>query len=313
MDNRRWAIIAGLGIIELWILGLMMRSVHGSRDAGYAMPDARVGFASPAAAAGGGRTERTLETGPAPHVTIDDDDALLTVSVRSGTTVSVTEERRVRGWVRGGSDLPLSVQRTADGVSIQQPGDLIVAFGSVERKLNVVVPPGTDLDVQNAGTTTLAGLRADASLHSDNGSVSVSDHRGALTVKTDNGRIELHDIAGPSVDVSSDNGRVIFDGVRTDTVAVSTDNGRIEIGRSLLRGGKIQTDNGRIRLALDPTSDVTVTAHAASGKVIAEAPLQAVRTGDDDDAPSTIRVGSGTGRLEVGSDDGSITVLAGGV
>jgi hypothetical protein len=312
MNNRRWAIIAGLGIIELWILGLMVRSVHGSRESGYAMPDARVGFASPAAAAGGSRTERTLETGPAPHVTIDDDDAVLTVSVRPGTAVSVIEERRVRGWVRGG-DQPLSIERTSDGVSIERSSGIAVAFGSIERRLDVVIPPGTDLDVQNAGTTTLSGLRADASLHSDNGSVIVSDHRGALTVKTDNGRIELHDIAGPSVDVSSDNGRVIFDGVRTDAVAIETDNARIEIARSVLRGGKIQTDNGRIRLALDPSSNVTVTAHAASGKVIAEAPLHAVRTGDDDDAPSTIQVGSGAGQLEVGSDDGSITVLAGGV
>jgi DUF4097 and DUF4098 domain-containing protein YvlB len=106
---------------------------------------------------------------------------------------------------------------------------------------------------------------------------------------------------------------VTFDGVRADRVAISTDNGRIDVVRSVLRNGKIQTDNGRIRLALDPNSDVTVSAHTSSGKVVAEAPLTVVSGGDDDDAPSTIRVGNGAGRLEVGSDDGSITVAAGGV
>jgi hypothetical protein len=60
---------------------------------------------------------------------------------------------------------------------------------------------------------------------------------------------------------------------------------------------------------------VTVSARASSGRVIAQPPL--VRGGsandDDDDVPATIRVGAGRGHLDVASDDGSITVAAGGM
>jgi hypothetical protein len=310
MDNRRLALVAGLGIVELWIVGLMARSVSGGHGSGFSTSAANLPYA--ASGAGGSRMAKTLETGPSPHVVIDDEDATLAVTVRAGTTVSLTEESRADSWVRG-DNRPATMEKTDDGVRIARPsGGLVVSIGSVRRQLGVVVPPGAHLDVENAGSTTVAGLRADATVHSDDGSIVVTDVRGALDIKTDDGRIELHDVAGPSIAVNSDNGRIVFDAVRADEVAVSTDNGRIEVARSLLRGGKIETDSGRIALGLDARSDVTVNARASSGRVSALPPLS-VSGGDDDDAPAVIRVGNGSGRLEVGSDDGSITVSAVGV
>jgi hypothetical protein len=304
MNNRRLAIIAGLGIVEVWIVGLMIHSLGGDRrEPDYPPPSA-------AQAASGGRTAKTLEAGAAPHVVIDDDEAALSISVHPGTTVQVLEERRISGWFHGRLQ-PLSVVKTSDGVRITQPGGgLAVTFGSVRRRLDVVVPPSARIDVRAAASVTAAGLRADAIVHSDDGSIVVSDQRGAVRLKTDNGRIELRDVEAPAVDVGSDNGRVVFDRVRADRVAVVTDNGRIDISRSLLRGGKIQTDSGRIRLGLDPDSNVTVSARASSGKIVAQPPLT-VANGDSGQ-PASIRVGDGAGRLEVGTDGGSITVLAGG-
>lgn len=316
MRNRRFAIVAGLGVVEFWIIGLIIRSVGGGHETGFSPLTAHFASAAAAQSVPGGRTTKTLETGPAPHVVIDDDAATLRVSVRPGTSVAITEQTNAGGWPRGNTR-PSTIEKTDDGVRIAQAdrtsNAVVMSFGSVGRRLDVVVPPGALLDVQNAGPMTVSGLRADVTLHSDDGSIAVADIRGSVRVKTDNGRVELTDVEAPSIDVGSDNGHVAFDRVRADHVAVITDNGRIDVLRSLLRGGKIQTDSGRVRLALDPRSDVTVSATASAGKVIAQAPLTAVRAADDDDAPSTIRVGSGAGRLEVGSDDGSITVLAGGV
>ncbi len=312
MNNRRLAIVAGLGVVELWIIGLMILSLGG----GHAPAPAgtpNVAFASATQNAPAGEVSRLVESGPAPHVVIDDRNAQLTVSVRSGTTVSVTEQTEVRGWVHG-TRRPIRVERTADGVSIVRgDGPLDVIMGSVERRLDVVVPPATRLEVTDAGSTTVSGLRADATLHSDDGSIVVSDQRGAVDVRTDDGRVELHDIDAPSVQVRSADGRVVFDRVRADRVDASTADGRIVVTRSLLRGGTIHTRDGRVQLALDPRSDVTVSARTSSGKVIARAPLTAVVGGDADDAPATIRVGNGSGSLEVGSDDGSITIEAEGV
>ena len=314
MENRRVALIAGLGVVELWIFGMMFRSLCGGHESRYTVVPPSSAFAAMSNDALEGRLAKTIDAGPAPHVVIDDDGATLSVSVRPGSTVAVNEETDVRGWVHGGRH-PVSVERTVDGVQIvRSDNDLVVSMGLVRRQLTVVVPPAVRLEVKNAGSTTISGLRADASIHSDDGSVVVSDVRGAVDVRTDDGRVELHAVDAPAVEIDSDNGRVLLDRVRADRVAVTTDDGRIDVVRSLLLGGKIKTNNGRISLDLDPRSNVTVNARASDGKVIAGAPLTLISGGrDDDDAPSTIRIGSGSGRLDVGSDDGSITVSAGGV
>jgi hypothetical protein len=301
VSNRRWAIVAGLGIVELWIIGMMIRSVGGGPESVLGVP------------AAGGRTAKTLETGSAPQVVVVSGEAALTVSARPGTTVSVAEVRASGGWMQG-SVRPVRIDKTSAGVRIVEPdGASAVGLGVFRRRLDVVVPPDARLEVQNAGSIRVSGLLAAATLRTDNGSIIVTDGRGALDVKTDDGRIELRDVDAPGVDVGSENGRVVFDRVRADRVAVVTDDGRVDVSRSLLRGGKIQTDAGRIRLGLDPRSDVTVSVRSAAGKVSVEPPLTVVRAGDDDNGPATIRVGNGAGALAVGSDDGSITVLAGGV
>jgi len=312
MNNRRLALVAGLAVVELWIVGMMIRSVGGHESGFPAHGSAPFAAGAGAWALAAGRAPKTVETGSSPHVIIEDDGAALAISVRPGTTVEVNEERRLGGWVHG--SLPaLRIEKTPDGLSITQPeGGMTVAFGSAERRLAVVVPPAARVDVEAAASIAAAGLRAPATLHSDDGAIVLSDQRGAVTLKTDNGRIELRDVDASSVDVGSSNGRVVFDRVRADRVAVVTDDGRVDVTRSLLLGGKIQTDSGRIRLGLDPKSNVTVNAHASSGRIVAEPPLAVVSGGGDADAPATIRVGTGAGRLDVDSDDGSITVLAGG-
>lgn len=313
MNNRRLAIVAGLGIVELWIVGLMIRSIGGGHDSGSSTGAPNVPFASAAQNVPARQVSRTIEAGPAPHVFIDDQNATLRVSVRLGTTVSVNEEVDVHGWVHG-TRRPIVVERTADGVQIVRgDGPLDVMMGSVERRLDVVVPPASRLEVKNAGATEVSGLRAGATLRSDDGSIVVNDQRGALDVHTDDGRVELHDVEAPSVQVDSDSGRVILDRVRTDRVDATTDDGRIEVMRSLLRGGRVETKSGRVNLTLDARSDVTVSARTASGKVIAHPPLTAAGGGDDGDSPATIRIGNGGGSLQVGSDDGSITIAVGGV
>jgi hypothetical protein len=303
MRNRRYAVVAALVVVELWIVGLMMRSLAGGgRETSVATSAASLGDAPP----------QVIETGAAPHVEIDDDTAILSVSVREGTTVSVTQQTRRHGWAHGSRE-PASVVKTSDGVRIVDAGSsLTFSMGSLDRRIDVVVPPGTTLDVQNAASATVTGLRGPAKLHSDDGTVVVNDHRGPLTVTADNGRIELRDVVSPFLDLTADDGRMVLDRVTADGVSIVSDNGRIDVARSVLRGGKIKTDNGRVVLGLDPRSNVTVSAQASSGSVVAEPPL-AASIGNGEDQPSIIRVGSGAGRLDVGSDDGSITVRAGDV
>jgi len=266
-----------------------------------------------------GRTEqyqKSFETGPAPHVYIDDASAALTVTVKPGSRVSVSEQSSSSGWMHR-EDSSFSVTPVSDGLRIVRTttSSTMVMFGSFRRTLDVTLPPGARLEVANAGNTEIAGLRESADIHTDNGHVIVSDHRGKLVATSDNGRIELHDVDGPSVTATSDNGRIILAGVRAGTLSVEADNGRIEGSGVSTGGGKIATNNGLINLGLAQGNDIIVTAHASSGKVRAETPLAfepAAGDADDDDQPRTLRLGNGMGKLEVSSDNGSITISLGG-
>lgn len=281
----------------------MLRSVAGG---------SAVHSSHPAAHETDTRTLRTIEGGSSPSVVIDDDDAVLNVTVRAGTTIGVREQPLRGGWFHHG-DPPLQIEKTADGVRIvREAGHLTFEIRSGRRELDVVVPPQARLDVRNAGATTVAGLRAAAMLHSDDGPIAISDHVGDLRVTSDNGRVALRDVTAPSVSVTTDNGRVTLDRVEADRAAVSADNGRIDVMHSLLRGGKIQTDTGRIQLGLDARSDVTISAQTSSGKVVAESPFSLAPEAAATGGAATIRIGNGAGRLEVGTDDGSITITAEG-
>jgi DUF4097 and DUF4098 domain-containing protein YvlB len=104
-------------------------------------------------------------------------------------------------------------------------------------------------------------------------------------------------------------------GVRAGTLSVEADNGRIDGSAVSADGGKIATDNGRINLGLAQDNNITVTAHASSGKVIAKMPLAfdpLAGDGDNDEQPRTLRLGNGTGKLEVSSGNGTITISMGG-
>jgi DUF4097 and DUF4098 domain-containing protein YvlB len=309
--------VAVLSVAELAILSSMVHAAgFGHRSSGFAP---HFGFGAPvfAATRRAEQFNKSFETGPAPHVYIDDESAELTVTVRAGSSVAINEQSSGSGWMREESST-FNVTSAPDGLRIvrtTKSSTRMMMFGSFRRTLAVTVPPGTRLEVANAGSTDVSGLREGADIHSDNGHVIVSDHRGRLVATSDNGRIELHDVDGPTVTATTDNGRVLLTGVRAGTLSVEADNGRIDGSAVSADGGKIATDNGRINLGLAQDNNITVTAHASSGKVIAKMPLAfdpLAGDGDNDEQPRTLRLGNGTGKLEVSSGNGTITISMGG-
>ncbi|GAC1401850.1 MAG: hypothetical protein NVSMB64_00710 [Candidatus Velthaea sp.] len=311
-NNRRYAVIAALVVVELIIVSAMVRSfdsIGAHRAYASGMP---FEFGSPAVAAPGGHTTATVETTATPHVVIDDDLADLTIAVKPGSSVHVDEQMTRRGFARGMPETRLIVEKTSDGVRIARADrhvGLHFMMGPIERRLDVSLPPGAHVEVLNAGRTEAAGLRERASFHTDNGAIIVHDHRGDVDATSSNGRIQLRDVDGSTIGATTDNGRVELDQVRANEIAVHTDNGRIVTTRTTIAGGKMETSNGRIELGFGRNTNLTVTAHSSNGKVRAEAPLAAVAAdGADEDQPRTITIGNGSGRLEVTSDNGSITI-----
>lgn len=306
-----------LSVVELAIVGAMFHAIGFSHGSSH---EFRPHFGSPAFAANAHEDfNKTFEINATPSVYIDDSEAAVTVSVKPGSAVSVREQSAHSGWIRG-EDTTLDVAQDDKGVRIVRAEKMptLVMFGSLHRTLDVVVPPGAHVQVANAGNISLTGLRENATLRSENGSIKVYDHHATIVATSSNGRIELHDVSGPSVTASSDNGRIVLDKVQADALFVHADNGRITGSSVTTRGGTVQANNGRITLGLAQDSDVTVTAQASSGHVVAKAPLAfepQTTTGDEDDngQPRTVRVGNGTGKLQVSSDNGSITISLGRV
>lgn len=100
-------------------------------------------------------------------------------------------------------------------------------------------------------------------------------------------------------------------GLRADTVSVTCQDGSLHISDLAVRNGTLETADGSIRASLAP-SDVTV--HAVTGDGSLRFNGRRVRSNDESDgAEGTFQLGSGSGRLEVGTHDGSIRITTTGV
>jgi hypothetical protein len=113
------------------------------------------------------------------------------------------------------------------------------------------------------------------------------------------------------LDVENGDGRVDLVDVRTAFLTVKTDDGHIEGTAIVARDGTIHADDGNVALSFGPGTNLTVgvTTDAA---VTAAPPLQMVRAGDSD-GEREIRIGAGDGRLDIKTDDGSVSLAAAGV
>ncbi|MFN2461529.1 MAG: DUF4097 domain-containing protein [Candidatus Velthaea sp.] len=318
--NRRLTIVAALLVVEFALVGAMFNALGrgGPGTAGGHWRGMRpFGIGSRAMAAEPAQhLDRSFETGPSPHVYIDDATAEVTVTAQAGSTsVHVAEQTFRTGYVDESSNL--RIERTGDAVRIErQPhAHHIFMFGSFRRLLSVTAPSGARVEVAAAATTHVSGLRERVSLHSRNGALTIADQRGDVTASTSNGRIELHDVTAPNLQLTTRNGRIELDRVRSANVNVATRNGRIEAAASTIGGGNIETRNGRIEMVLARNSNLTVSAQSRRGKVhFASHP--AGSSSDDESGTGrsrTVRFGNGAGRLDVATGNGPISISIEGV
>jgi DUF4097 and DUF4098 domain-containing protein YvlB len=99
-------------------------------------------------------------------------------------------------------------------------------------------------------------------------------------------------------------------------IDASSDDGRVEGTGLQVHDGTIESSNGRVTLGFAPGTDTVVNAETSNGSVrvsgFASSAVPATHSSDDDDddTPSarTVRIGAGTGRLDVHSSDGNITL-----
>ncbi len=305
----RSALIGALVVVELAIVGIAFRALCGGGEAATGFSS--VAWAAPRVAEGPA-LDRTFTTGPAPHVVVDVHDVDLTVDTAPATSVRAVETLHTAGFVTG-HIVPVRATATADGVRIASasPAGTRVVLGAFEHALHLTVPAGAVVEVESAGNVAAAGLRAKLAVSSTNGAIRVRDHRGDVELSTGHGRIELTDVQGATLSAISHNGRLVLNDVGADRLDANTGNGHVEARDLRVVDGTISSGNGYVRLALAANSDATVTAHSGRGRVRLH-DLAAAEPGDDDRAhANVVRLGSGRGRFDVSTGNGSITLSQG--
>jgi hypothetical protein len=257
-------------------------------------------FHGPVGGSSAASSDYAFTTGDHPEVVVDIGYADLTIYQRKepGVTVNVTHD----GWRGFGSKAPeITAKQDGESVRVVAAETSAWSWGD-DRMVTIAVAPGTRVMVQNAGDIRATGLRGEASFNSVGlGSILIDDFNGpSLTVETSNGRLTMHNIVTAQLDANSSNGRV-------EGTALQ------------VRDGHVDSSNGRVTLGFAAGADTTVTAAASNGHVdvsglgvVGTPKVKSADDEDDDDdddsSSKTVRIGAGSGRLDVHASNGSINL-----
>ena len=259
-----------------------------------------------------GQRRFTFATSANPDVTVDAGDTDVTIVAQPENRVDDAVHHEVAG-IAGGSTSPVIARADGDRIHISGGHGLRwLVFGYEHSSVQIGVPAGARVTVAHAGSITASGLRNAASFTADNGTIRVSDFQGALTASSSNGRIEVASATSPTLHVESSNGRIVLRDVIATHVDLSSSNGRIDGTGLRFHDGSVSGQNGRVALSFVHGTDATIVAESSNGHVnVAGASVQGGiasndRDDDDKDSSTTVRIGAGTGRLDVHSSNGSI-------
>jgi hypothetical protein len=180
---------------------------------------------------------------------------------------------------------------SGDTVHISKVGEEGWSSGD-DRMVTVIVPPETQVTVASGGDIKVTGLRAAASIDSvGDGSIAIQDYDAPRLHASSRGSIELQQVAATHIDVTSRDDHI--DGSALD-----------------VRDGTILGDD-HVTLGFTADSNTLVNALTSDGKInLSGFPDGASlsSTNNEDSSAQTVRVGSGSGHLDVHSNDGNISL-----
>jgi DUF4097 and DUF4098 domain-containing protein YvlB len=300
----RASIVAMLVAVEIAIVGIALYTVRNVASVHAA------GFVA--------KTIAPLDAGSAPLVAIDDADSRVDVAPSSDGLVHVKDFTDVHGSFFGShsSIAQLTVKRTTDGVSISRPssGSVNVAFWWSERRIEVDVPGGSRLEIARCSGAHVSGVEGGVAVASQDGRITLTDLRGTIQAKSDDGSITATRVRGDSLVLQSSDGHLKLEDVSASSLDAQTRDGSIEAHGLAIAGGAqhavLHTGDGSIRVALATGADLTVDASTSDGHIDVDG--NAASNGDSDSAQRTVRVGNGSGSLQLSSGDGSIHLITNG-
>ena len=258
-----------------------------------------------------------LNAGSSPRVQISDPDSRVIVTASSDGRIHVTDLTSVSGVVWGSVHLAQArLARIPAGVRIERAPEkngMAFSFGDITQRIEVAVPPGSNLEIEQCSGASVASLTGAVRVRSQDGRISVSDLNGNLDALSNDGSVEARNVHASRIALQSLDGQVRMDDVSASRLLATTRDGSIRADGLVLSGtgatGRIRTDDGSVRLHFLDAGNANVHAQTADGRIVIDG--QATRS-DGDGADTRAVLGSAGGKLDVFSQDGTITMTTNG-
>src|SRR5262249_54960829 len=177
------------------------------------------------------------------------------------------------------------------------------------------VPPGAAVNV-NSGSApvTAEGVSGDITLSSETGQIDVHNMaKSHLHIRSMNAPVSLTGVTTTHVEVQSNGGAVHLSNVTGPRISVGTGSGNVDYRGDCAGGGDylFTTHSGEIDMWLPKTASVDLSAHSRSGSVENEFPLVEKPHHIDSPSPGSSFSGtsnSGSSSVELQSINGKICV-----
>lgn len=220
---------------------------------------------------------------------------------------SLIDEMKVESTDEGGR---VSLKVTGSTRSVG--GVTVGVHISPRARLRVVMPRQATLSVYSRdGSLTVEDIAGAVTLRTDDGSVRGMRLSGELHVRTGDGSIRLEKVNG-RLDLETGDGSVTIDGALT-ALRAKTDDGSVRVvadnGSRVETDWEIATGDGSVVLRLPAEIDAELDASTGDGGVRSSHPAVRLEEGGER-RPNTARVtlGHGGSTITVRSGDGSIRI-----
>jgi hypothetical protein len=209
--------------------------------------------------------EQRFEVGAAPTVSVDSFAGDVAVQAITVDTIEIIATKRVPRNA-GFDRIEVNFEQTADGLRIEavRPG---ITGGNMSVRLDILVPPGTALDISlGAGTVSVEGLAGGIQIDSGAGNVDIRSAEGQVRVGLGAGNINYEGLPSGDSRLTSGAGNIDIDLPPDANLRIDLDT---SIGNLTLRGVDVegQVTRRTARGIIGSGGEASITAQTGAGNI----------------------------------------------
>ncbi|WP_165966413.1 DUF4097 family beta strand repeat-containing protein [Actinomadura sp. 7K507] len=178
---------------------------------------------------------------------INGDGSRVEVTASDTNTIKVSERLR---WSNEKNKPDARHVTEGDALTLSAKcADATIGFTNCGVSYRIQIPRDVPVEIDNSnGSIVASGLGGKVDLHSDNGSIEVSDMRAtSASISSNDGSVSVSGQAG-TTDLNSENGSITATGLTTDRLKARSRDGRIRLSGQV-KTADLHTSNGSIDVA----------------------------------------------------------------